>query len=49
MKTNIAIIGGGIGGLMAAYQLKKNDPGLDVTIVGRGFELQKRHCPAGHT
>lgn len=48
MKTNVAIIGGGIGGLMAAYQLKKNDPGLDITIIERGFELEKRHCPAGH-
>jgi len=48
MKTNVAIIGGGIGGLMAAYQLKKNDPELDITIIERGFELEKRHCPAGH-
>ena len=48
MKTNIAIIGGGIGGLMAAYRLKKNQPDVSVTIIERGFELQKRHCPAGH-
>jgi uncharacterized FAD-dependent dehydrogenase len=48
MKTNIAIIGGGIGGLMAAYRLKKNQPEVSVTIIERGFELQKRHCPAGH-
>ncbi len=48
MKTNIAIIGGGIGGLMAAYKLKVNNPSLDVMIIERGFELEKRHCPAGH-
>ncbi len=48
MKTNVAIIGGGIGGLMAAYRLKKNSPKLSVTIIERGFELEKRHCPAGH-
>ena len=48
MKTNVAIIGGGIGGLMAAYQLKVNKPEINVTIIERGFELEKRHCPAGH-
>ena len=48
MKTNVAIIGGGIGGLMAAYRLKKNDPNIEITIVERGFELEKRKCPAGH-
>ena len=48
MKTNVAIIGGGIGGLMAAYQLKVNKPDIDIVIIERGHELQKRHCPAGH-
>lgn len=48
MKTNVAIIGGGIGGLMAAYQLKVNKPEINVTIIERGFELEKRYCPAGH-
>ena len=38
-KTNVAIIGGGIGGLMSAYQLKKNNPEIDVTIIELGFEL----------
>ncbi len=47
-KTNVAIIGGGIGGLMAAYRLVKNDPKINVTIIERGHELEKRHCPAGH-
>ena len=47
-KTNVAIIGGGIGGLMSAYQLKKNNPEIDVTIIELGFELEKRRCPAGH-
>ena len=48
MRTQVAIIGGGIGGLMAAYRLKKNDPSIEVTIIERGYELEKRHCPAGH-
>ena len=43
MKTNVAIIGGGIGGLMAAYRLQKNDSSLEITIVERGFELEKYH------
>ena len=47
-KTQIAIVGGGIGGLMAAYKLKKNDPSIDVTIIELGHELEKRKCPAGH-
>ena len=47
-KTNVAIVGGGIGGLMAAYKLKKNNPALDVTIIELGHELEKRKCPAGH-
>ena len=49
MKTDVAIIGGGIGGLMAAYKIKKNAPDVKVTIVERGHELEKRHCPAGHS
>ena len=28
-KYDVAIIGGGIGGLMAAYRLKKNDKDLN--------------------
>ena len=33
MKYDVAIIGGGIGGLMAAYQIKKNDPSQKVVIL----------------
>lgn len=47
MKYDIAIVGGGIGGLMAAYQIKKNDPGRSIIIIERGFEQEQRHCPAG--
>lgn len=48
MKTNVAIIGGGIGGLMAAYKIKQNSADTSVTIIELGHELEKRHCPAGH-
>ena len=47
MKYDVAIIGGGIGGLMAAYQIKKNDPSQKVVILERGYEQEKRKCPAG--
>lgn len=46
-KFDIAIIGGGIGGLMAAYRLKKQNPALSVIILERGFDQEKRFCPAG--
>ena len=44
---DVAIIGGGIGGLMAAYRLHRNLPGIRVVITERGNTLEKRHCPAG--
>lgn len=47
MNCDIAIIGGGIGGLMAAYKIKTEKPELAVTIIEKGYELEKRHCPAG--
>ena len=46
-RYDVAIIGGGIGGLMAASQIKKNDPKMQVVILERGFEQENRHCPAG--
>ncbi len=46
-KFDTVIIGGGIGGLMAAYRLQKNDPGMKIAITERGNTLEKRHCPAG--
>ena len=44
---DVVIIGGGIGGLMAAYRLKQNCPEIKIAITERGNELQKRNCPAG--
>ena len=46
-NCDVAIIGGGIGGLMAAYRLKQNSPEIKIIITERGNTLEKRHCPAG--
>lgn len=42
---DIAIIGGGIGGLMAAYRLAENNPALSVALFEKGNPLKKRICP----
>ena len=47
MDYDIVIIGGGIGGLMSAYRLKKNDPNLKIAITECGNVMEKRVCPAG--
>ena len=44
---DVVIIGGGIGGLMAAYRLHKNAPELKIAITERGNTLEKRVCFAG--
>ena len=46
-KYDVAIIGGGIGGLMAAYRLCRNIPDIKIVITERGNTLENRHCPAG--
>ena len=47
VKYDVAIIGGGIGGLMAAYRLCRNIPNFKIVITERGNTLENRHCPAG--
>lgn len=46
MVYDVAIIGAGIGGLMTAYQLKKNNPNLSIIIFDKGKEINERICPA---
>ena len=49
-KYDVAIIGGGIGGLMAAYRLitKKIDERLKVIVIEKGINLEDRKCPASN-
>ncbi|MCI5801248.1 MAG: FAD-dependent oxidoreductase [Oscillospiraceae bacterium] len=42
---DILIIGGGIGGLMAAWRLCQNAPGLSVCLVEKGHDISRRVCP----
>lgn len=44
-KYDVAIIGGGIGGLMSAYQLCTKNPSLKVVLFEKGHDIEKRVCP----
>ena len=43
---DVAIIGGGIGGLMTAYRLTSNNSNLKIVLIDSGKPLDKRTCPA---
>ena len=45
-KYDVIIIGGGIGGLMAAYGLRRRDPALTIAIAEKGRMVEQRTCPA---
>ncbi len=45
VKYDVAIIGGGISGLMAAHRLSVTDPSLHVVLVEKGASLDARRCP----
>jgi uncharacterized FAD-dependent dehydrogenase len=42
---DVAIIGGGIGGLMSAYRISLEKPGLKICLIEKGRPLDKRFCP----
>jgi uncharacterized FAD-dependent dehydrogenase len=42
---DIAIIGGGIGGLMCAYRILEKKPSASVIIIEKGMPLKNRSCP----
>lgn len=44
-KVDVAIIGGGIGGIMTAYRILDKNPDISVMVIERGHEIKKRICP----
>jgi len=44
-KYDVAIIGGGISGIMSAYRLTDKNPGLKVALFEKGHDIQRRKCP----
>lgn len=46
MNYDVIIIGGGIGGLMTAYNLRKQNKDISIAIIEKGNNLENRRCPA---
>jgi hypothetical protein len=44
-KYDVAIVGGGIGGLMSAHRLIKKNPALSIVLFEKGRSLDTRECP----
>ncbi|NLC54279.1 MAG: FAD-dependent oxidoreductase [Erysipelothrix sp.] len=44
-EYDVAIIGGGMSGLMLAYKLMNSKPELNIVILEKGRSLKKRFCP----
>ena len=48
MQYDVAIIGGGMGGLFAAYRLRKLNKDISIVILDKGRKLEERYCPASN-
>ena len=44
VNYDVVIVGGGMGGLFAAYQLRKNDANLSIVVLDKGEEIENRKC-----
>lgn len=45
MNYDVIIIGGGAGGLFAAFEFAKTNPKLNICLLEKGSSLNKRKCP----
>ena len=45
IKYDVAIVGGGISGLMLAYKMITSDENKKIVIIERGNSLENRKCP----
>lgn len=46
MTYDVLVIGGGIGGLMTAYNLRTHNEKLNIAIIDKGKPLNERICPS---
>ena len=44
-QYDVAIIGGGISGIMSAYRLTEENPSLKVVLIEKGHSIDRRQCP----
>ena len=44
-KYDVIIVGGGAGGLFAAYEFSRLNPNTRVCLIEKGAPLDKRSCP----
>ena len=44
-QYDVIIVGGGAGGIFAAYEFVRLDTGLTIGLIEKGKTLDKRKCP----
>lgn len=42
---DVILIGAGAAGIFAAYEFAKDNPGMDILMIEKGYALEKRFCP----
>ena len=48
-KYDVIIIGAGPSGIFCAYELKERQPNLNILMIEKGRDIQKRQCPKRFT
>ncbi len=49
MNYDVIVVGGGMSGLMCAYELSRKNQDMQILIIERGKHLKNRSCPASAT